>query len=318
MKRYLVQRFLSMLVVELGVILLVFLSLHLAPGDPIDVLIPMDVSGAAGAEQAARLRAELGLDKPLPVQFAHYIGQVVTLDLGTSITSGRPIGPELFGRMPATLQLGVAALLLSLLIGIPAGIISAIKRSTWIDNLVMFLALSGVSFPNFFLGTVLILLLGLVWPILPPSGYGEGSILTWAGAKYLILPAITLATSSAATLARLTRSSVLDVLKEDYVRTARAKGLGSFTVIYKHVFRNSLIPVLTVLGVQIGYMLGGAVVVESVFSWPGVGRYMLAGLVGRDYPVVQATVLVLSTVFVSSVFLTDLSYTAVDPRVRYS
>lgn len=318
MRRYVAKRLLSMLLVEFGVILLVFLSLHLAPGDPVDVLIPMDVSGAAGSEQAARLRAELGLDKPLPVQFGRYLGQVVSLNLGTSIASGRPIGPELMERMPATIQLGVAALVLALLIGIPAGIISALKRSTWVDNLVMFFALSGVSFPNFFLGTVLILLLGLLWPVLPPSGYADGSILTWQGAKYLILPAITLATSSAATLARLTRSSMLDVLKEDYVRTAYAKGLAHFSVVFKHAFRNSLIPVLTVLGIQIGHMLGGAVVVESVFSWPGVGRYLLAGLVGRDYPVVQATVLVLSTVFVGSVFLTDLSYTVVDPRVRYS
>lgn len=318
MRRYVARRLLSMLLVEFGVILLVFLSLHLAPGDPVDVLIPMDVSGAAGAEQAARLRAELGLDKPLPVQFGRYLVQVASLDLGTSITSGRAIGPELVERMPATIQLGVAALVLALLIGIPAGIVSAIRRSTWVDNLVMFFALSGVSFPNFFLGTVLILLLGLIWPVLPPSGYADASIFTWQGAKYLILPAITLATSSAATLARLTRSSMLDVLKEDYVRTAYAKGLAHFTVVFKHAFRNSLIPVLTVLGIQMGHMLGGAVVVESVFSWPGVGRYMLAGLVGRDYPVVQATVLVLSTVFVGSVFLTDLSYTVVDPRVRYS
>ncbi len=318
MQRFFVRRLLSMLLVEFGVILLVFLSLHLAPGDPVDVLIPMDVSGAAGTAQAARLRAELGLDHSLPVQFVRYLKQVATLELGTSITSGRPIGPELMERVPATLQLGVAALILALLVGIPAGVISAIKRSTWIDNLVMFFALSGVSFPNFFLGTVLILLFGLVWPILPPSGYADSSILTWQGARYLVLPAITLATSSAATLARLTRSSMLDVLREDYVRTAYSKGLAHFTVIFKHAFRNSLIPVLTVLGVQMGHMLGGAVVVESVFSWPGVGRYMLAGLVGRDYPVVQATVLVLSTVFVGTVFLTDLSYTVVDPRVRYS
>lgn len=317
-KRYVAQRFLTMILVLFGVIVLVFLSLHLAPGDPVNMLIPMDVSGSAAVERAEEIRAELGLDQPLPIQFVRYLRDIVTLDLGKSILSGQPVGPELFQRFPATLQLGVAALLLAMIIGVPLGIAAALKRNTWVDNTVMLFALSGVSFPNFFLGTLLILLFGLLWPILPPSGYTTASVFTWVGFQYLILPTITLAVGPAATIARLTRSTMLDVLHEDYVRTARAKGLSPRRVTYKHALRNALIPVITVLGIQVGYLLGGAVVVESVFSWPGVGRYMLAGLVGRDYPVVQATALILSSVFVFVVFLTDLSYSLIDPRIRYS
>lgn len=318
MKRYIAQRFLSMVLVEFGVIVLVFLSLHLAPGDPVNMLIPMDVSGSAAVERAEQIRAELGLDQPLPIQFIRYLRDIATLNFGKSILSGQPVGPELLQRIPATLQLGVASLILAMIIGIPLGVVAALKRNTWVDNAVMLFALSGVSFPNFFLGTLLILVFGLWWPILPPSGYTTASILTWEGFQYLILPAATLAVGPAATVARLTRSTMLDVLYEDYVRTARAKGLAPGPVVYKHALRNALIPVITVLGIQIGFLLGGAVVVESVFSWPGVGRYMLAGLVGRDYPVVQATTLVLSSVFVFVVFLTDLSYSLIDPRIRYS
>lgn len=318
MKRYVVQRLLSMLAVQFGVIVLVFLSLHLAPGDPVNILIPMDVSGTAAVERAEEIRAELGLDQPLPKQFVRYLGSVVKFDFGRSIFSGRAVGPELLERIPATLQLGVAAMALAVVIGIPFGVMAALRRGTWFDNGVMFLALSGVSFPNFFLGTLLILLFGLIWPILPPSGYANASLLSWEGFQYLILPAVTLAVGPAATFARLARSTMLDVMNEDYVRTAWAKGLGPFRVIFHHAFRNSLIPIITVLGMQVGFLLGGAVVVESVFSWPGVGRYMLAGLVGRDYPVVQATTLVLSSVFVFTVFLTDLSYSLIDPRIRYA
>lgn len=318
MRRYIAQRFFSMLLVEFGVIVLVFLSLHLAPGDPVNMLIPMDVSGSAAVERAEQIRAELGLDEPLPVQFARFLRDIATFNLGTSILSGQPVGPELLQRIPATLQLGVAALLLAMLIGVPLGVAAALKRNSWIDNTVMLFALSGVSFPNFFLGTLLILVFGLWFPILPPSGYTTASILTWEGLQYLIMPAVTLAVGPAATIARLTRSTMLDVLHEDFIRTARAKGLSPGPVVYKHALRNALIPVITVLGIQVGFLLGGAVVVENVFSWPGVGRYMLAGLVGRDYPVVQATTLVLSSVFVFVVFLTDLSYSLIDPRIRYS
>ena len=317
-KRYVVRRLLSMVVVLAGLILLVFLSLHLAPGDPVDLLIPMDMAGDVGREVAERLRAEHGLDDPLVVQFGRYISQLSRLDLGRSITDRRPIAQELTRRMPATMQLGVMAMLIGLLTGIPAGVVSALRRSTYVDNLVMFFALSGVSFPGFFLGTVLILVFGLLWPILPPSGYARASLLTWEGFRYLIMPSVTLATGIAAVMARLTRSSMLDVLKEDYVRTARAKGLSESVVVYKHAFRNSLIPVVTVLGLQIGYMMGGAVIVETVFSWPGIGRYMVGALVGRDYPVVQGCVLVFASLFVFVVFLTDLSYAVIDPRVRYS
>lgn len=318
MRRYIAQRFFSMLLVEFGVIVLVFLSLHLAPGDPVNMLIPMDVSGSAAVERAEQIRAELGLDEPLPVQFVRFLRDIATFNLGTSILSGQPVGPELLQRIPATLQLGVAALLLAMLIGVPLGVAAALKRNSWIDNTVMLFALSGVSFPNFFLGTLLILVFGLWFPILPPSGYTTASILTWEGLQYLIMPAVTLAVGPAATIARLMRSTMLDVLHEDFIRTARAKGLSPGPVVYKHALRNALIPVITVLGIQVGFLLGGAVVVENVFSWPGVGRYMLAGLVGRDYPVVQATTLVLSSVFVFVVFLTDLSYSLIDPRIRYS
>ncbi len=318
MKRYIIRRVISMVFVLLGVIVLVFLSLHLAPGDPVDMLIPMDMAGDMGREAAEQIRAEYGLDQPLHVQFLDYIAQLARFDLGRSITDRTPISEELGRRMPATLQLGLMAMVIGLVVGIPAGVMSALRRSTWVDNLVMFFALSGVSFPGFFLATILILVFGLYWPILPPSGFSNAPFFTWESLRYMILPSLTLATVVAATMARLTRSSMLDVLKEDYVRTARAKGLKERVVVYKHAFRNSLIPVVTILGLQIGYMMGGAVVVETVFSWPGVGRYLVSAVIGRNYPVVQGCVLVLAAIFVTVVFITDLSYAVVDPRVRYS
>lgn len=316
MQKYLIKRFLSVIPVLLGVLVLVFLSLRLAPGDPVSLLIPPDLSGEAAEEAAQKLRAELGLDQPIAVQFTKYLGKVIQGDFGRSLRGNVPIKSELTNRIPATLQLGVSALLFGLAVGIPAGVISALRKNTIWDNGIMLLALIGVSFPNFWLGSMLILLFGLQWGILPPSGYG-GPIYTIEGLKSVLLPAITLATGPAAVMARFTRSTMLEVMREDFVRTARAKGLAERVVVYKHALRNALVPIITVLGVQLGFLLGGSVIIENVFSWPGVGRYLVGGINGRDYPVVQSTVLVLSSAFVFAMFVTDVMYAMVDPRIRY-
>jgi peptide/nickel transport system permease protein len=315
-RTYLVKRFLSMVPVLLGVLILVFLSLHLAPGDPVSMLLPPDLSGDAAAEATERLKAQLGLDKPLHIQFVSFVGRAVQGDFGRSLRGNVSISSELRQRIPKTLELGLAALGVALLIGIPAGIISAVRQYSIWDNGVMFVAFIGVSFPNFWLGAILILLFGLQWGLLPPSGYG-GPFYTWGGFKSLILPAVTLGTGTAAILARFARSTMLEVLREDFVRTARAKGLSERSVIYKHALRNAMVPIITVLGLQLGFLLGGSVIVENVFSWPGVGRYLVGGINGRDYPVVQATVLVLSSAFVLVMFITDVFYALVDPRIRY-
>jgi peptide/nickel transport system permease protein len=316
LRTYLIKRALSMIPVLVGVLILVFLSLRLAPGDPVSLLVPPDLTGAAAEAAAAKLRAELGLDQPLAIQFARYVSKVLQGDFGRSLRGNVPIAKELFERIPATMQLGLAALLIGLAMGVPLGVLSAQKRGSVWDNLVMLIALVGVSFPNFWLGSLLILLFGLVLEWLPPSGYG-GPFYTLAGIKSLILPAFTLAVGTAAVLARLTRSTMLEIMREDYIRTARAKGLSDRVVVYKHALRNAMVPIVTVLGVQMGYLLGGAVVIENVFSWPGVGRYLVGGINGRDYPVVQSTVLVLSTAFVLAMFVTDIFYALVDPRIRY-
>jgi ABC-type dipeptide/oligopeptide/nickel transport system permease component len=267
------------------------------------------VGERADAETIARLRAELHLDDPLPLQFVHYVGGVVQGDLGTSYITRRPILTDLLQRFPATLQLAGAAMLFAAVTGIAIGIFGAWRPGGWADRLSAFAAYLGVSFPVYWVGLLLIMVFAVTLRWLPPSGA--------RGPLYLILPALTLGMRSVAFLSRMTRAAMQEILRSDFVRTARAKGLGEGRVVLRHAFRNALLPVLTVLGLDFGSYLTGSILTETIFSWPGVGRYVLTAIDKRDLPAVQGSILFLSLVFVLVNLLTDMLYARVDPRVAY-
>jgi peptide/nickel transport system permease protein len=300
----LISRLGSALVVVLGVCTLVFLLIHLVPGDPVEAMLG---ESARPADRAA-LRASLGLDRPLAEQYLGYLGGLVRLDLGESFQDRRPVAAVLAERIPATLELTVAALALACVVALPLGVAAAHWRGGWLDSGAMGVSLLGVSIPNFWLGPLLILLFSLWLGWTPVSGRESPAS--------LLLPAVTLGTSLAAVLARMVRSSVLEVLGEDYVRTARAKGLSETTVLWGHALRNAWLPVLTLLGLQLGGLLGGAVITETVFAWPGLGSLLVEAIQGRDYPVVQGCVLLISLAYVLVNTFTDLVYAWVDPRIR--
>ncbi len=316
MLSFVVRRLFFSFFVILGVLTLVFLSMHFAPGDPIDMLISPEGGGRATPELVAQLRAKYGLDQPLHVQYGRYLKSALQLDLGRSIRNDRPVTQELVRLFPATFQLTVASLLVAALIGTTVGILAAVNKGGFLDNASMTVALLGVSLPNFLLGLLLMLLFALHLGWLPPSGREPG--FSWQAIKHLIMPATTLGVATAAIIARLVRSSMLDVLKEDYVRTAAAKGVRRVTVIMRHAFRNALTPIVTVLGLEFGVLLSGAVIAESIFAWPGVGRYLILGINGRDFPVVQGTVIFIAVIFVLVNLIVDLLYSVLDPRVQYS
>ncbi|MBW6456751.1 MAG: ABC transporter permease [Trueperaceae bacterium] len=316
MTAYLVKRLLMVVPTVWGAVTLVFLAIHLAPGDPISLYIPADFPVNASEERIQELRARVGLDRPLYEQYLSFLAGVVQFDLGTSLQHRTPVSEAILERLPRTLELGLLSLAIAVALGVPIGVLSAIRRGSLLDNVAMSVALFGVSIPNFWLGILLMQLVGLYWPILPPSGFG-GSILTLDGLRFALLPAITIGISGAGGLARYTRSSMLDVLNEDYVRTARSKGLSDRVVVYKHAMRNALIPIVTLLGLSFGSMLSGAVIVETVFGWPGIGRYLVTGIQNRDFPVVQGAVLVIAVGFVLANLLTDVVYGFIDPRIRY-
>jgi peptide/nickel transport system permease protein len=290
--------------VVLGVCTLVFLLIHLVPGDPVEAMLG---EGARPADRTA-LAAALGLDRPLGQQYLTYLRGLVQLDLGQSFVYQRPVVALLADRLPATLTLAAVALALALLLAIPLGVIAACRRGRALDGVAMGFSLLGSSIPNFWLGPMLILVFSLWLGWTPVSGR-EGPV-------SLILPAITLGTSLAAILARMVRSSVLEVLGEDYVRTARAKGLAPAAVLWRHALRNAWLPVLTLVGLQLGGLLGGAVITETVFAWPGLGSLLVEAIQGRDYPVVQGCVLLVSLAYVLVNTATDLVYAWVDPRIR--
>lgn len=300
----------------LGVVTLVFVLIRLAPGNPIELMMPPTMTGAVAAAFAHKLDVLYGFNRPLYVQYVDYVGQVLRLRFGTSLQTGLPVLPQLVGHFWATLQLALVALALSVATGIPAGVLSAVRRDTWVDAGVMVSAIGGISIPSFVLGYIAIYVCGVALHILPPSGY-NGPIWSPGGFLYVILPGVTLAAGAAGAIARFTRSSMLDVMQMDYVRTARAKGLPEWRVISRHVMRNASIPILTVVGLQMGGLLGGVIIVENVFGWPGVGQFIVNGVNNRDFPVVQASAILVAGAFVVINLLTDLAYAWVDPRIRY-
>lgn len=299
------KRLLATIPTLFGVLVVAFLLLNVVPGDPVGEM----VGERADSATIARLRAELRLDDPLPVQFGHYLWGVVRGDLGNSYITQRPVLGDLVERFPKTLQLAGAAMLLAVSVGITLGVIAAVRPHGAVDRFSMLLAYVGVSFPVYWVGLLLILLFAVTLKWLPPSGYG--------GPSFLVLPALTLGTRSIAFLARMTRGAMLDVLSSDFVRTARAKGLSEVRVIGRHAFRNALLPVITVLGLDVGNYLTGSILTETIFSWPGVGRYVLQAIEKRDLPAVQGSILFLSVVFVLVNLVTDLLYAKADPRVAY-
>ena len=306
MTRYLIRRLWLSVLVLFGVSVVVFMLLHLAPGDPVRVLLAEDVPD----ELAENLRRELGFDRPLYVQYWVFITKALRGDLGQSLYYKKPALSIILEHVPATIELTFAALLISLLVAIPMGILSAIRRDSIWDYLGMLLATIGQATPIYWLGIMLILTVSVHLDFLPSSGRG--------GVEYLILPSITLGAPLMAIVTRLVRSGMLDILGEDYIRTARAKGLTERAVIVSHAMKNIMIPVVTVVGLQLGFLLGGAVITETVFAWPGVGRVVVLAMGARDYPLVQAATLLVSFYFVGINLLLDVLYVYLDPRIRYA
>lgn len=304
MLSYFLQRLSGACLVVLGVVSIVFLLIHLVPGDPVEIML----GESAPAADREALRAALGLDQPLRVQYLHYLGNLLQLELGTSIHYRQPVVALLQARIPATGLLAGVTLILTVLLALPLGILAAVRHNTLWDSGAMGFSLLGVSIPNFWLGPLLIMVFSLWLGWLPVSGQG--------GVASVVLPALTLGTGLAAVLSRMVRSSMLEVLHEDYLRTARAKGVTPLRVILHHALRNALLPVITLVGLQLGALLAGAVITETVFSWPGIGLLTIESIQSRDYPVVQACVLLISVTYVMVNLLTDLAYAWIDPRVR--
>jgi peptide/nickel transport system permease protein len=301
---YLAQRLAGAVLVVFGVISIVFLLIHLIPGDPIEIML----GEAASSTDREALRVALGLDQPVLLQFTHYLHGLLQFDLGASLQSRRPVTDLLQERLPATLLLAGVTLAVTLALALPLGMLAAVRRGSAWDGGAMAFSMLGVSIPNFWLGPLLILVFSLWLGWFPVSGReGVGSV---------VLPAVTLGTGLAAVLSRMVRSSMLEVLGEDYIRTARAKGLPPQRVILHHGLRNALLPVITLLGLQLGALLGGAVITETVFSWPGIGLLTIEAIQSRDYPVVQACVLLISVGYVLVNLLTDIAYAWADPRIR--
>ena len=306
MVRYLLRRLLLTLPAIWLVLTMVFLLIHIVPGDPVEQMLG---EGAAPG-QAAQLRHTLGLDRPLYVQYGHYLGQIVRGDLGESFKFQAPVRHVIFERYPATLQLAFLALLVCAAIAIPAGVLGAYRRGSNADRSIGVFTLLGLAVPNFALGPLLITIFSIKLGWLPVSGRG--------GALNYILPAVTLGAALAAILTRMVRSSMLEELSSDYVRTARAKGLTTAAVLLRHGLRNALIPIITILGLQFGTLLAGTIVTETIFSWPGIGRLTVNAISSRDYPLLQGCILVIALSYVLVNLVTDLFYAVIDPRVRLS
>jgi peptide/nickel transport system permease protein len=313
MSKYILRRLVQMVPVLLLVSLVVFSLLHLTPGDPATTMLGQE----ATPEAVAALRERLGLDQPLPVQYVRWLGSVLRGDLGRSIRTNQPVTEAILERLPVTVQLSAMSILIALMIAIPVGIISALRRNTALDSSATTLALLGVALPNFFLAILLIYLFSIQLRWLPPIGY----VPLWEdpgeNLRRMIMPALTLGTALAAIIMRLTRSSLLEVLEQDYVRTARAKGLTESRMVRVHALKNSLIPVVTIVGLQIGGLLGGTVITETIFALPGIGRLIVDSIFRRDFPLVQGAVLFVAVAFLVTNLLVDLLYAFLDPRIRY-
>ena len=304
MFHFIVRRILQTIPVLFGVIVITFILMYLVPGDPVVSM----VGERYDEETIHKLRKELHLDDSLPMQFVHYVSNVLRGDFGKSFVTGGSVSEELLIKLPNTLILAVASMIIAIITGLTMGIVSSLRPQSILDKITMLFALAGISVPVFWVGLMLVLFIGVFLQWLPPTGFG--------GVEYIILPAITLGLRSAAYLARLTRATMLDVLNQDYIRTARMKMLPEWKVILKHGFPNILIPIITVIGTDFGSYLSGAVLTESIFGWPGIGRYALEAILKRDFPVIQGTVLFMALMFILANLIVDIFYGIVDPRIR--
>jgi peptide/nickel transport system permease protein len=301
---FIARRLLGLIPILFGVSVITFLSVHLTPGDPVDQIL----ADNANREAAEAVRAHFGLDDPLPVQYARWISQAARGDLGRSLLTNAPVTDEILQRLPRTVELAIAGLVVSVVLGVPLGMLAAIARRGWVDSVVMIGALAGLSMPSFWLGLLLLFFFGVRLGWFPVIGD--------AGGLSLVLPAFTLGIVYAAIIARMTRSSMLEVLRNEYVRTARAKGLGERIVITRHAFSNALIPILTLVGIQFGSLLAGTVIIESVFARPGLGSLAVRAIQARDFPVVQGVILFFAVFYVTSSLIVDILYGYLDPRIR--
>ena len=304
MVHFIVRRILQTIPVLFGVIVITFILMYLVPGDPVVSM----VGERYDEETIHKLRKELHLDDSLPMQFVHYVSNVLRGDFGKSFVTGGSVSEELLIKLPNTLILAVASMIIAIITGLTMGIVSSLRPQSILDKITMLFALAGISVPVFWVGLMLVLFIGVFLQWLPPTGFG--------GIEHIILPAITLGLRSAAYLARLTRATMLDVLNQDYIRTARMKMLPEWKVILKHGFPNILIPIITVIGTDFGSYLSGAVLTESIFGWPGIGRYALEAILKRDFPVIQGTVLFMALMFILANLIVDIFYGIVDPRIR--
>lgn len=309
---FLLSRVISLVPILLGTSLVAFFLVRLIPGDPAIALLGLE----ADPRSIAALRTQLALDQPIVFQYLTWLGRILTGDFGRSIQGGREVFPLLLSALGPTALLSLASILISLAIAIPAGIVAATRRNTMADYGASFAALCGLSMPSFWLGVLLILTFSIYIPILPASGYVSPLLDPLGFLRFLVLPALTLGAALAAATMRMTRATMLEVLRADYVRTARAKGVPARVVVWRHAFRNAQIPIVTLLGIQMGQLLGGVVITETVFSWPGIGKLTVDAIFARDYPVVQGAVLLTATLFVLINLITDVIYTIIDPRVR--
>jgi len=305
MLSYVIKRLLSMIPVLIGISILLFFMLRMLPGDPAQVL----AGQMASPEEIATIRTQLGLDRPIYEQYLSYLGRLMRLDLGRSARTQNPVIEEIWARLPNTVLLAVVAISLACLLGIPAGIISAVRPYTWVDYAVTMGALFGISMPVFWLGMMLVVLFSVILRWLPAGGTG--------GWQHVVLPSVTLASFVVAFIARMTRSTMLETLAQDYTTTARSKGLKENVVVIKHALKNALIPIVTVVGLQFGLLLGGGVLTETVFAWPGIGRLIVDSILARDYPVIQGTILIFGLLYLLVNLAVDLAYAYIDPRIRY-
>ncbi len=328
MGRFVTRRLLAMIPLLFGISLVIFTVLRLIPGDPVVIMI-----GAENAtpDEVVRLRRVLGLDQGIHIQYVKFLGRLIRGDLGTSLASDEPVSRLIWERLPATVELTLAAMTVALAIAIPAGVLSAIRKYSALDTAGTVVALLGISMPNFWLGVMLIFLFALRLGWLPASGRSEavsaGLVTLFTSGSpamlitavtHLILPAVTLGAALAAVVTRLTRSSMLEVIGQDFVRTARAKGLPGRRIVFHHSLRNALIPVVTVIGLEFGALLGGAVITETIFAWPGIGRLAIRSIVQRDFPVVQGVVLMIAIIRICANLAVDVVYALIDPRIRYA
>ncbi len=306
MLRFMARRLLLLVPVILGVVTITFFLMYVIPGDPV-----LSLAGERYDEKTLDgMREELGLDRPVHLQYLGYLGRLARFDLGKSFVTGRPVSESIAERFPRTLLLASSAMLLAVAGGVLAGMLSAWRKFDWLGRPLMALSLAGVSIPVFWLGLMLIFVFSIKLQLLPPSGFGGGSL------RYLLLPALTLSFASMATIARVTRAGFMEAGSDDFVRTARAKGLAESSVMAKHVFRNALIPVVTIVGTDFGSYLSGSVLTETIFGWPGLGRYIVQAILKRDFPVIQGSILFMAVLFVVVNLLVDMSYGLIDPRIR--